>query len=116
MVAGRYASEASVEFLGVKVGAGSILATLPPSRGGRTYELSVTVHGRSTRVGVRAVATDDLVVRSVTAYAQNARTHRTVQAELDSTGTVRLDAPVRMGPPSGPFARRLSMILHGGNG
>jgi len=48
---------------------------------------SVTVRGRSTRVGVRAVATDDLVVRSVTAYAQNARTHRTVQAELDRTGT-----------------------------
>jgi len=37
-------SEASAEFLGLKVGAGSILVTLPPSRGGRTYELSVTVH------------------------------------------------------------------------
>jgi hypothetical protein len=38
------ASQASIEFLGLKVGAGSILATLPPSRGGRTYELFVTVH------------------------------------------------------------------------
>jgi hypothetical protein len=38
------ASEASAEFLCLKVGAGSVLVTLPPSRGGRTYELSVTVH------------------------------------------------------------------------
>ncbi|HXH39183.1 MAG TPA: IPT/TIG domain-containing protein [Thermoanaerobaculia bacterium] len=38
------ASGADAEFVGLKTGAASILATLPPSRGGRTYELSVTVH------------------------------------------------------------------------
>ncbi|HSY49722.1 MAG TPA: IPT/TIG domain-containing protein [Thermoanaerobaculia bacterium] len=41
-------SEAQAEFTGLRVGAGSILATLPPSRGGRTYELSVTVHDSTT--------------------------------------------------------------------
>jgi len=42
------ASEAHAEFLCLKVGAGSVLVTLPPSRGGRTYELSVTVHDNTT--------------------------------------------------------------------
>jgi hypothetical protein len=37
-------SAADAEFIGLKPGAGSIYATLPPSRGGRRYELSVTVH------------------------------------------------------------------------
>jgi hypothetical protein len=42
------ASEAMAEFTGARVGAGSIFVTLPPTRGGRTYELSVTVHDATT--------------------------------------------------------------------
>jgi hypothetical protein len=41
-------ADADAEFTGLKPGAGSILATLPPSRGGRTYELLVTVHDNTT--------------------------------------------------------------------
>ncbi len=43
------ASGVSVEFTCLnKVGAGSIMITLPPSRGGRTYVLSVAVHDATT--------------------------------------------------------------------
>lgn len=41
-------SEADVQFTGRKVGAGSIRVTLPPSRGGLTDELFVTVHDDTT--------------------------------------------------------------------
>jgi hypothetical protein len=41
-------SEADVPFTGRKIGAGSIRVTLPPSRGGRTDELFVTVHDGTT--------------------------------------------------------------------
>lgn len=41
-------SEADVQFTGRKTGAGSILVTLPASRGGRTDELFVTVHDNTT--------------------------------------------------------------------
>ncbi|HEX7676840.1 MAG TPA: Calx-beta domain-containing protein, partial [Thermoanaerobaculia bacterium] len=42
------ASEADVQFTGRKVGAGSIRVTLPPSRGGRSDQLLVTVHDNTT--------------------------------------------------------------------
>ncbi len=41
-------SEADVQFTGRKTGAGSILVTLPPSRGGRSDQLLVTVHDDTT--------------------------------------------------------------------
>ena len=42
------ATEASAQFTGLKVGAGSIRVTLPPSQGGRTDELFVTVYDNTT--------------------------------------------------------------------